>query len=213
MQRNCPYCESDALDEVFYDDQVSVGRTLVLVEGLRKLHCVKCGCESVPLDFFGQNAERVEAATMSTAAAVSKGLLRRLRECWGVSQRQASMIFGAGPSAFAKWESGQSRLSTPSALLVQCATKFPQVMEYLARLAHVPLATQASLPFHGPSSPHLFAALENVDQPTPTRLHLVLERSPPARNEPRYLNPAPPEWSTKVDWMYRDGAYVPKEAA
>jgi DNA-binding XRE family transcriptional regulator len=66
-------------------------------------------------------------------------MLRNLRETWSLTQTEASKLFGAGKSAFAKWESGQSKLSTPTALLIQVAVHNSLVMPYLAKLANVEL--------------------------------------------------------------------------
>lgn len=139
MHNTCPFCEVGRLSEVVHSDEVKAGRSRVTVNGLVKLVCGECGHESVPLDLLDHNSALVERALAETRAAVSRGLLRRLREMWGLSQKEASVVFGAGASSFAKWESGQAKLSTPSALLVQCALRFPIVVPYLASLAKVEL--------------------------------------------------------------------------
>jgi putative zinc finger/helix-turn-helix YgiT family protein len=101
--------------------------------------CGSCGEAVVPLTLYDHNQKRMEAALAGTAAAVSRGLLKRLRETYDLSQRDASRLFGAGEAAFAKWESGQSEMSDPAALLVQCAISVPGVMEHLASLAGMQL--------------------------------------------------------------------------
>jgi putative zinc finger/helix-turn-helix YgiT family protein len=139
MKHVCPYCEVAELAEVRYSRSVKAGRKAVEVDGLTKLVCSECGEESVPLELYEKNAALIEGAIGASRGAVSRGMLRRLRETWGVSQRDASRLFGAGTSAFGKWESGQAQLSTPSALLVQCAIHIHGVMPYLASLASVQL--------------------------------------------------------------------------
>lgn len=142
MKHICPFCEVGEMTRVAYTDTVKAGRRSVQVPGLLKLVCAECGEESVPAQVYDRNSKVVEEALAATSAAVSRGLLRRLRETWDVSQRDASRLFGAGESAFAKWESGQARMSEPSALLVQCALNVPGVMEYLASLAKIALSAQ-----------------------------------------------------------------------
>ena len=143
MHNTCPFCEVGHLSEVVHSDEVKAGRSRVTVHGLVKLVCGECGHESVPLELLDQNSALIERTLAETRAAVSRGLLRRLREMWGLSQKEASVVFGAGVSSFAKWESGQAKLSTPSALLVQCALRFPVVVPYLASLAKVHLREDA----------------------------------------------------------------------
>lgn len=139
MDQHCPFCETGHLHEVTYTERVRAGRKTVDVAGLKKLVCENCGNDSVPMELYAANRAIVKCVLAKTPAAVSVGLLRNLRETWDVSQKEASHIFGAGHSAFAKWESGQVSMSTPSALLVQCAIKFPEVMRYLSELADIQL--------------------------------------------------------------------------
>jgi len=139
MKHFCPYCESAELAQVLFTEAVKTGRRSVPVEGLEKLTCTECGESHIPLDMHDRNAKRIQDVLNTTQSAVSLGLLRRLRETLGLTQREASLIFGAGESAFAKWESGQANMSTPSALLVQCALNVPGVAPYLAKLASVEL--------------------------------------------------------------------------
>lgn len=141
MKHICSFCEVGELSTVVYTHALKAGRRTVHVPGLSKMVCGHCGEESVPVEMYARNAKLVEAALAATPAAVSKGLLKTLRETFEVSQRDASKMFGAGETAFAKWESGQTDMSDPAALLVQCALNVPGVMEYLAKLSNVEIAT------------------------------------------------------------------------
>jgi putative zinc finger/helix-turn-helix YgiT family protein len=145
MKHVCSFCEVGELSPVVYTHTVKAGRRTVEVPGLSKMVCGHCDEESVPLEMYARNAKLVEAALATTPAAVSRALLKTLRETFELSQRDASKLFGAGEAAFAKWESGQSDMSDPAALLVQCALHVPGVMEYLARLWKVELPVQAAV--------------------------------------------------------------------
>lgn len=169
MKHVCAFCEVGHPELFLYDETIKAGRRSVAVTGLAKLVCPECGQESVPLDVYDQNALLIESAMASSPAAVSRGLLRRLRESWGITQRDASRLFGAGSSAFGKWESGQADLSTPTALLVQCALKVPGVMKYLASLAKVDIS----------------AAIPPDHLPRPGSWHSVTEMGSPSDRGPR----------------------------
>jgi putative zinc finger/helix-turn-helix YgiT family protein len=169
MKHVCAFCEVGHPELVLYDETIKAGRRSVAVSGLSKLVCLECGQESVPLDVYDRNALLIESAMASSPAAVSRGLLRRLRESWGITQRDASRLFGAGSSAFGKWESGQADLSTPTALLVQCALKVPGVMQYLASLAKVDIS----------------AAEPAEDLPCPGSWHSAPEMRSPTDRGPR----------------------------
>jgi putative zinc finger/helix-turn-helix YgiT family protein len=142
MKVACPICDVGKVSRVVYTHSLKAGRRTVLVDGCLKMVCEHCGEESISLEMHDHNAKLIEAALAATPAAVSRGLLKLLRETFELSQRDASKMFGAGDAAFAKWESGQTEMSEPAALLVQCALHVPGVMELLATLAGVAIAPE-----------------------------------------------------------------------
>lgn len=139
MSPACPFCETGTTEVVSYTSTEKFGRKTFEVEGLLKLVCNHCHSETVSGDLHDHNLALFIAAEEGTQGGVSPGLLRTLRENWDLTQSEASKLFGAGPSSFAKWESSQTKLSTPAALLIQVASRFPEVVPYLAQLAKVQL--------------------------------------------------------------------------
>jgi HTH-type transcriptional regulator/antitoxin MqsA len=139
MNQHCPFCETGTTEVVSYTSTEKFGRKTVEVEGLLKLVCNHCHSETVSGDLHDHNLALFIAAEEGTQGGVSPGLLRTLRENWDLTQSEASKLFGAGSSSFAKWESSQTKLSTPAALLIQVASRFPEVVPYLAQLADVQL--------------------------------------------------------------------------
>ncbi|WP_374317203.1 type II TA system antitoxin MqsA family protein [Aquabacterium sp.] len=144
----CPFCEEGNAVEVEYSTRIKLGRRMVVVEGLKKTVCEVCASESVPEELHDVNLALINQAGDVCRGAVSAGMLRALREDWDLTQVDASKLFGAGKSSFAKWESGQAKISTPAALLVQVAMNVPGVMPYLGKLAK--MAVRGKLP-HGKS--------------------------------------------------------------
>lgn len=136
----CPFCDSSDTVVMSYAKDVKLGRRKIRIGGLRKLHCEACGSDSVPGGLHDANLALINEAAEGNRGAVTVGVLRTFRESWSLSQKDASCLFGAGKSSFAKWESGQAKLSTPSALLIQIATKFPFVVPYLAKLSGTTLS-------------------------------------------------------------------------
>lgn len=136
----CPFCQSDQTEEISYSEEVKIGRRKVRITDIKKMHCHACDSEFVSGALHDENLARTRTAIENTPGAVSPAMLRTYREDWNLSQKDASALFGAGSSAFAKWESGQTQPSTPSALLLQTAMKFPQVTTHLAQLADVKLS-------------------------------------------------------------------------
>jgi HTH-type transcriptional regulator/antitoxin MqsA len=206
MSNVCPYCEVGSLEEVLFSGRVKAGRKIIEVAGLVRLVCSECGNASVPLDMHAKNAALLDHAAAYSRGSVSRGTLRKLREVWGVTQKEASRIFGAGESAFAKWESGQANLSTPSALLVQCAVKFPPVLAYLSRLANVvPKAEPVST---GSEWHSVYRAAERgACNDSGVRLFLI------AADGPSHMKPAKTAvsedlWSEGLRVTAANGAYV-----
>jgi putative zinc finger/helix-turn-helix YgiT family protein len=133
MNTTCQFCDFAGVKEVSYDDVMSAGRKRVSLSGLVKTVCPECGEEYVTEAQIAHNHALFESALARTPEAIVVGQLRALRDRWHLSQRAASALFGAGESAFGKWESGQEP-SAPAALLLQCASNVSGVMEYLAHL-------------------------------------------------------------------------------
>lgn len=136
---HCDVCGAASAKVVSYTEKLKIGRRAISVLGLQKLVCPECGGESVPLEWIDQNSALFLAAENAHRDLVTRGAFRKFREQWGLTQQDASKLFGAGASAFAKWESGQSNISTPSALLFKSADRFPEVCVYLAESAQVAL--------------------------------------------------------------------------
>lgn len=134
MKHVCPLCEEGVAREEVYSTELKIGRKNLLVEGLKKSVCELCGGESVFEDQLKFNDELIHRSIDSDRSVISAGMLRTLRDEWSLTQSDASHIFGAGSNSFAKWESKQTNLSTPSALLIRVALKYPEIVPYLASL-------------------------------------------------------------------------------
>jgi len=202
MKHICPFCETGEMSVVEYSEAIRAGRRAVEVDRLRKLVCEYCGEASVPLEMYAHNTRRVDEILASTPAAVSQGLLRRLREVWGVSQRDASRLFGAGASAFGKWESGQARMSDPSALLAQCALNVPGVMEYLARMAKIEVSAHphAHKPKNGVDYDWAFRKDVEAPEKTVPALRLVKIGATRSPSSSSALPPKPAAWQKEYSF-------------
>jgi putative zinc finger/helix-turn-helix YgiT family protein len=158
---NCSFCNSIHTHEVEYSENFKVGRKQLQVTGLKKIVCGECKSEFVPAKFYDYNLNLFIDAESKVKNVVSPGSLKDLREMWGLSQKEASKIFGAGVSSFGKWESSQANMSTPAALLIKVACSIPEVVPFLSQLANVKLKQDV----HGFSSlnrPELKGAYEAI---------------------------------------------------
>lgn len=127
----CKYCEEGHMISEAYSENFRVGRSSLTVNGLQHSRCDFCDSTMTTAEQFEQNAELVRAAEKRSPGYVSPAMLREFREKYGVSQREAGRLVGAGEGAFGKYETG-SNLSTPTAKLIRVALAIPAAARMLA---------------------------------------------------------------------------------
>jgi putative zinc finger/helix-turn-helix YgiT family protein len=129
---DCPHCASGPMQEERYADQVKCGRAVLRVEDLVHWKCSQCEGVVVTSDQMDKNQQRFRDAEALKSAYTTPAMLREFRQRYGVSQRQAGQLVGAGAGAFGRYEGG-GRLATPTAKLIRVALAFPEVAAFLAR--------------------------------------------------------------------------------
>ncbi len=201
MNNRCPFCQTGNTEVVTYSSDIKFGRRTINVTGLKKYVCTHCASESVPAQMHDENLDLILKAEEATQGAVSTGLLRLLREQWSLTQVEASKLFGAGKSSFAKWESAQTKMSTPTALLIQVASHIPEVVPYLAKLANVEIASHKNTTDANASHQRDTVAYETVSLSTQVHNGEVLSRhtSLPKQAPTRQFFRAENNRWTKVD--------------
>ncbi|MGE8318350.1 MAG: type II TA system antitoxin MqsA family protein [Comamonas sp.] len=132
----CPFCASSAVAVEEHEQTITIGRKKFNTPGFLRTNCEECGEVFITAEQFNHNASIYACAGKSKQFFVTPGIIRKIREKLGLTQRQASKLFGAGDSSVAKWEAGLEP-SGPAALLLQCTANVPGVGEYLASLADV----------------------------------------------------------------------------
>ncbi|UXH77538.1 type II TA system antitoxin MqsA family protein [Roseateles amylovorans] len=131
----CPFCEDGQMVEQPYDTFVRSGRRNIQIEGLQHFLCDRCDQSLTNRRQTAHNRSVMQAAQdRDVITSVDAAFLQALRARHDLTQRAASRLFGAGESSFAKWESAQSAVSTPTALLLRCAAEVPGVIEHIAAL-------------------------------------------------------------------------------
>ena len=179
MNHVCPLCEEGVAREEVYSTEIKVGRKTFCVGGLKKSVCELCGGETVFGEQIKSNDDILQKAVSSDRGAVSVGVLRSLRDEWCLTQAEASQLFGAGANSFAKWESMQANLSTPSALLVRLASKYPEVVPYLASLCDFTLNPQSQgVMRHRMASASRSGAYETIHLPKEDASNVVFIHAP-----------------------------------
>lgn len=195
ITEDCPLCGS-ASGLHFHELPLRIGRRTIRVQGLKRWVCGSCAFEFVDEAQSAHNLGLIESATRSQQGAVTPGLMRRLRKTWGLTQAMASKLFGAGDSSFAKWESGQSNISRPAALLLQTASHVPGVMTFLADLAQMEL--------HPEDATGWDAALQQARLPTAYQnwtTSVDVEHAPVTDSSPWYVWPIHPSLPANDAYM------------
>jgi HTH-type transcriptional regulator / antitoxin MqsA len=211
----CPFCEEGTTHESIYSGHVKLGRRLVLVEGLKKVVCDFCMSESVPEELHDANLKTIQEFAEFCRGAVTEGMLRGLRENWNLTQKEASLLFGAGKSSFAKWEARQSKLSTPSSLLIQTALHVPEVVPYLAELANFRLSKSLDCKNSKIERGHITGGYETVRFSTEDASNnvLILQAASQARHFHTVELPAKADWESALSKQQMSDSRVLLEVA
>jgi HTH-type transcriptional regulator / antitoxin MqsA len=85
-------------------------------------------------------AARREARAMAKHAVLTPLVIRAIREACGLSQKDAARVFGGGPKAFEKYETGEVVPSSAMTRLLVLAAKRPELFQ---KGSGVPLISKA----------------------------------------------------------------------
>lgn len=131
MTNQCLFCNSknarvrrERLDVPYKD-------TTVRVRGFETTLCSDCGEAYATTVQSRGNDRRVADAKREYDGVQTSDEVRALRESWGMTQQEASEIFGGGANSFSKYERGEVAPSAAMSMLLRVYDKFPQVREFI----------------------------------------------------------------------------------
>lgn len=134
----CPICEQGNLQARSYSRTMLHKGVNLTAEGLLCSYCESCNVEMTSPDQIDHNAKVIRSAFIAQRERVKReqGMLtgveiRRAREFLGITQKQASKIFGGGPTAFAKYEAEDVVQSVGMDKLIRLASEVPAAAEWL----------------------------------------------------------------------------------
>jgi putative zinc finger/helix-turn-helix YgiT family protein len=109
--KHCPACASDQIKARKARETVAFKGLQISVPGVQSTACLSCDYVFTTAHQFDANVISARAAhtKQRSAAKAGKGLLtgtqlRAMREDLGLTQKEASELFGGGPVAFSKYE-------------------------------------------------------------------------------------------------------------
>lgn len=142
----CPLCGSTRL-EVRHDHSVTY-RYLKkdhVLDGQEHTVCLDCDISFCAAEQLARNRELFDAFERQIVKDIAPREVRELREKYLITQEEATRIFNCGsPTAFSKWERGDTAPTGPTALLLRLALEDVATMQKLAARAGVEIDVPAA---------------------------------------------------------------------
>jgi HTH-type transcriptional regulator/antitoxin MqsA len=129
----CPLCGGDVERQIrTYEIKY---KHLQSYADLPGLYCSNPDCgEGMVEESAWNDVERIKAELKADYLGVmSPDKIREIRVDLNLSQRRAGQIFGGGPNAFQKYETGKVTISKPMNNLLRLVAKYPELMVELQR--------------------------------------------------------------------------------
>ena len=127
----CPQCDEGALHPATYTDSFKHGGVEVEVSGLQCFECDVCGAETLSREQIVANQSLIADAKRQKSGLLRADEIRSIRNRLGLSQKDASQLFGGGGNAFSKYERGVVIQSEPMDMLLRLVSEVPAAFEYL----------------------------------------------------------------------------------
>lgn len=136
----CPSCGSFSCNEETYSREIAADASKVYVSGLKRFVCGECEAVHADDSQLRFNLSLVQRAKGLTPSLVFGQEIRNFRDSIGITQREASKLFGGGLNAFSKYETGEIVQSEAMDNLLWLTIKFPGLVEALAERRGIQLA-------------------------------------------------------------------------
>jgi len=127
----CPLCECGVLTARTYTDTFQHHGIDLTVDDLEGYLCAACGADPIFEDQIRRNHLRVVDARRRADGLLTGKEIRALRERLGLTQKEASEVFGGGAHAFSKYERGEVVQSAPMDRLLRLVDRYPPLLKDL----------------------------------------------------------------------------------
>jgi len=142
----CPICETATLVSNTYNGIIQHKGKELEVQNLEFSVCEICGSDPVLAAQAKRNQLRFADARRSADGLLSAQEIRSARKFLGLTQHEASRIFGGGLNAFSKYERGEVIQSEAMDKLIRVACQFPKAWRYMNQLAASGSTSPSELP-------------------------------------------------------------------
>ena len=131
----CPTCETGKLVAAVRDVPYIYKGKKTAVKAVRGKFCNNPKCREVVMD-MGESVrtsrEMIEFNKKVNAELTPIDLLTQVREQLKLTQQQAAKVFGGGPNAFSRYESGKTKPPIALVKLLRVLNKHPDLFEEIA---------------------------------------------------------------------------------
>ncbi len=127
----CPVCEEGTLERRTFSDDFEYNGHTLHVPGLECCVCDICGADPILKDQIKHNHQLVVDARRRSDDLMTGVEIRSLRERLGLTQKEASELFGGGANAFSKYERGDVMQSRVMDTLLRIVAKHPYLLDDL----------------------------------------------------------------------------------
>ena len=135
----CPACRTGHLQPTTRVRTFNPNGKLIEVE-LTTSRCDNCGVESTRTSQHRENLARLAARKAQYGSTLMGEEILALRKRYGLTQQEASKIFGKGKIAFSRYENEVTYPDESTTLLLQLAIESPSTMKSLADKANIDMA-------------------------------------------------------------------------
>lgn len=126
----CKKCQSNDV-KTFLDDEILKYKGAEMPYQLAYSVCQNCGREFISTAQIKANDCRVREAKKIHDGLLSAEQIKQAREALGLTQAQASQVFGGGRNAFSKYERAEVAQSVAMDKLIRVSMRYSFVLEEL----------------------------------------------------------------------------------
>lgn len=135
----CPVCETGSVSVSTYVGKFAHRGATIDVPGLRCFRCEACDEITVTGEQARSNqrvvADAKREATNAEGSLFRAEEVREIRSLLGMTQSKAAELFGGGPTAFSKYERGETLPTNAMSRLLWVAAEVPGVVACLEALS------------------------------------------------------------------------------
>lgn len=139
--RTCEMCEQGLLIKTNVIDNVDFKDKVLRVHSIH-LQCDFCGCIELSDEYAKENNRALNLAKKEAFGLVVGEKIRQIREGLGLTQSEASILFGGGKLAFTKYEHDDVIQSKAMNTLIEAADQVPEFFKYLVANSELSAASK-----------------------------------------------------------------------